>query len=248
MNPTCTQCGAHLPPEALECPVCRQVTAKGAAARVYSPNLAVQQAAYDQHRRVQTDANEADELRSAANQAFLYSLLSLVLCCVPGPQIAALMRYSTARALAKRLYAPVPLKATLGLVFSLASIVLGFTVVIAGYVEGNQALSVKKQRLAELDKLTMNADVPTMSHELACALAEQYALNEGYDDHSGDDLSKFSCAGKLSSEPERAELVDFRFRDNEGIGDASFNVSVCFKRGTRWYVSEFSHARCPNDP
>ena len=247
MNPTCTQCGAHIAPDALECSVCRQVTAKGAAARVYSPNLAVQQAAYDQHRRVQADANEADDLRSASNQAFLYSLVSLVLCCVPGPQIAALMRYSTARALSKRLYTEVPLKATLGLVFSLCSIVLGISAVITTYAVGDHALTEKKKRLHELEKLTMNADVPTMSHELACSLAEQYALNEGYDGHSGDDLSKFSCAGKLTSSEERAELVDFRFRDNEGVGDASFNVSVCFKRGTRWYVSEFSHARCPND-
>lgn len=198
----------------------------------------------EQHARYQADAKEAAELESAATQTLVYSIISALLCFLPGPQIASIMRYSTARTLSKRLYRPVPMRATVGLILSIASVVLAVGSIGTALSMGHGILKEREGRIAELDKLAMNADAPTLSHEVACALAEKHAITRGFEENAGDDLNSFECSGELTADEKSASLPNFRFQSKGWVDDASFDITACFTRGSRWYVTKLTRGKC----
>lgn len=245
MNPLCPRCGAAVPVGAPTCPFCGMATAYGHAAAFRAEEEERARRAHAEHARQRTELMARAELDAAAQQSLLWSLGAVVLCCVPGPQIMALVRFAAAKKTAAALGAPVPAKATAGMVLSIVSIVLGVTLVTWSLVRADSLEKKATKRIAELDAITARSDAALLDRGTACALAERYVLANGFGGDRGYSFEAFECVGKLTAAGERAELEDFRFA-NESSHERSV-VSVCMKRGAKWFVAEIVKGRCATE-
>jgi hypothetical protein len=184
------------------------------------------------------------EIQAHAQASLLWSLGALVLCCVPGPQIMAIVRYMSARAASRRLGLPMPAKGTAGLVLAVASMLAGVAFLTWAFIRSDDLEKKATARVAAIDaELASKPSAPILDVATACALAERYALTEGYDGNKGFYLTRFECAGKLSADAERAELEDFVFAQESN--SKKYRRSACFKRGSKWYVTSLAVGRCP---
>ncbi|MFO0670624.1 MAG: hypothetical protein U0235_13500 [Polyangiaceae bacterium] len=198
--------------------------------------------AHAEHARQRAELMARAELDAAAQQSLLWSLGALLLCCVPGPQIMALVRFAAARKAARALGVPVPAKATTGMVFALVSIVLGVTTIVWSIVRADTLEKQANKRLAELEPVVARAESPLLDRGTACGLAEQAVLKDGFGGERGYSFEAFECVGKLTATSERATLEDFRFKKESN--DENLVVTVCFKRGAKWYVAAVSKGPC----
>jgi hypothetical protein len=87
---------------------------------------------------------------------------------------------------------------------------------------------------------------PDLDWTTACALAELHALKNGHGDERGKNFVRFDCKGKIAGTKERPMLEHFSFQSD--INDDRFDVTVCFERGARWYVTEMTQGRACTVP
>jgi hypothetical protein len=238
----CEHCGAKIDLGAHTCPYCKVTTAAGAAAQQRLEHegraRAEWAAAAEHHQAVAAHAR----MTSTASHALGWSIGGLLLCCLPLGVVGAVQGFR-ARSMAATLRAPVPAKATIGLVLGILSSLTsigGFTTAI---IQSNHDQERTDARIAVLDKQTAQAvSAPVVDNSTACALGEAYALRNGFDDHRGYTLGGFDCVGKLTTRGDAAELQDLRFKWSTST---KYEVNVCLKRGAKWYVSEMRKDRCP---
>lgn len=237
----CKGCGATVDPLALECAFCRTTTEAGVAAKAHEQHLAYAQAHWQAH--AQHQANQAAQARllTAANHALLWAILGMGLCCFPIGVVGVVMGLRS-RMIASSIKAPVPARATVGLVLGIVSIVasVGFWswTIVSTEISEKKA----KERIAWIERdLGDRAEANVLEHDVACSIAELYVLEHGYDDVRKYSVEKVECFGKLTQlSPEQMELQDFRFSSSS----KKVEVSVCFKRGARWYVSDVKPGSC----
>jgi hypothetical protein len=190
-------------------------------------------------------------MEAAAGKAFVLALIGFVVCFIPLLQIISVVFYFRARALARQLSVQVPWKATVGGVLSTVSLLSTTAFLTWAFVRDGSNKDRANARIAALaPQATNGALQPTLDYPTACALAEVYARKNGHDGEDGWELIDFDCRGKLDVNGERATLGTFAF--NADTNHAKHEVTVCFSRGSRWYVTELSKnhgcGASPNSP
>jgi len=238
----CEHCGAAIPPDAFDCPYCKAPTRRAAEHRARQDHEASARAQWEAHQRYAQQQVLGRQLESTAKQSLIWAIVSLVSCCTPLAVIGVVQGFR-ARGMAARLGATVPGVGTIGLVLSLLSCVSSVVLVTVAIVQSHYDQEAAGERTAQLKKqIRGKASAAQMDHTTACALAEIYARETGFDGHPGYSLDQFQCIGKLSNAPEDAELATFRFR----WSSTAYDVNACFKKGaTDWYVTELRKGSCP---
>jgi hypothetical protein len=236
----CAQCGALIDPLAHTCQYCRFTTPAGVAAHQRAEYEQRAQAQYQAHAQYQHQVVEQRRASGAANQALIWSIVGIVLCCTPLAIVGVVMG-ARARGMATRAGLPVPTTATAGLALGVFGVLSSLAFVIYMVVDIGRKTERRDARVAELEaRLGDRPSAETLEHDTACGLAEVYVLRNGWGGTSGEYLQRFDCAGKLIPGEERAELDDLRF---EGSTE-SFRANVCFRRGAKWYVTELRDGEC----
>jgi hypothetical protein len=224
------------------CPYCKVTTAAGAAAQQRHEHEARARAGWAAAAEHQQAVAANVRMNATAAQALGWSVGGLVLCCLP-LGVVGIVQGVRARSMAASLRAPVPGKATIGLVLGILSSVMsvgGFTFAM---IQSSHDQERTDARLAVLDRETAAKEsAPVLDHATACALGEAYALRNGFDGHPGYALKEFDCVGKLTTGNDVAELQDLRFKWSTST---KYEASVCLKRGAKWYVGEVRKGRCP---
>ncbi len=236
----CQRCGALVDPTALECPYCQFTTPLGAQTLAQQEQAARARAgvaevwAYQQQRVAQM------QVTSLGRQALWWSLAGMVLCCLP-LGVVSIVQGLRSRARAAALRMAVPGTAIAGLVLGSITCILSIGAVTYAFVDASQSQDQANARIAALDKqIGTRAEDATLDHGVACALAEQFTLKNGFEGTSGFTYDKFECPGKVTQSVDAAELEDFKFHYN----DDEKKTSVCFKRGARWYVDKLAPSGC----
>lgn len=240
----CSRCGATIDPLALACPFCKLTTPAGVMAEERRREEARVRAGYEAHASVHRQHAEHRRLMGTANQALVFSLLGIVLCCLP-TGIVGIVQGARARAMAKAANVPPPGRATVGLVLGIVSIVssIGFIVFIELGVQED-----KKVANARIDAIEASVGAraanAALERDVACGLAEQYVLRNGFGGNRGYSIAGFDCPGRVRvTSGEAAELDTFRF--THGSSD-KFETVACFKRGAKWFVADVVDAKGPN--
>ncbi len=198
-----------------------------------------------QFERQQVMVRARGQLDGLAQASLLWSLGALVVCCVPGPQIMALVRYAAARAAARKLDVAVPGKATAGLAIAVLSIAVGVTFVTWAIIHSEDLKAKAEARVIEIDKqLAARPPSAPLDAVTACAVAERHVLTDGYDGKDGHLFGRFECAGKLTVANDLAELADVSFQQDSNSKKKN-RVNACLAHGSKWYVSALSEGRCP---
>lgn len=237
----CGHCGAAIDPGAYECPYCKVPTRRAAELRSQQEQQAHARAQWEAQAQYAQQHVLRNQLASTAKQSLIWSLVGIVSCCTPFA-IVGVVQGVRARGMATSLRAPVPGSATIGLVLSVLGCLSSIGLVTVALVQSHSDAEAASQRTSQLKKsLGAGASAGRLDHPTACALAEIYALESGFDGHPGYALNKFDCIGKLTNGQEGAQLETFRFR----WSSTSYDVNACFKKGARWYVSELREASCP---
>ena len=238
----CEHCGAAIDAGAYECPYCKVPTRRAAEHRAQQEHHAHARAQWEAQQQYAQQQVLQNQLASTAKQSVIWSIIGIISCCTPFAIVGVVQGFR-ARGMATKLRAPVPGSATIGLVLSILGCVSSITLVTVALVQSHSDAEAAKQRTAELKKkLGDGASAARLDHPTACALAEIYALESGFDGHPGYSLDRFECVGKLTTAPEDAQLETFRFR----WSSTSHDVNACFKKGARWYVTELRKGSCPN--
>jgi hypothetical protein len=237
---SCGRCGAVLGPDALECPYCKTVTARGLAERERLEReqrahwLALQQqsAASEQARR----GEAGDAASRAARAAWIWSGAGFLLCCSPLALVGIFFGLR-ARGIAKAHGLVVPAGAVLGMILGVIQVVLFGALMIWAVIENIRV----DQRVAELDQqLAGPAAEPVLAQRTACGLAERYLLSNGYESVSNTSIADIRCDGALRVDGTSAELHDLDFRAN----DHRVRASACLRRGARWSVDRIAPNGC----
>ncbi len=244
----CQRCGATIDPGVHECPFCGLQTPAGAAAaqmaemaRLQNAQMQAQQNAFanEQRRRV-----AAATIESSATTAMWISLVGTLLCCSPMGIVGGVFGLR-ARSVAMKSGVAVPMKATIAIVLGLVGAVLTAGFLTFAWVKGSQDEETANARAAALDKKSASkVTAARLDHETACQLGESYLLRNGWDSRSGSQYSNIECPGKLTDSTDSAELEDLTSKYNS----ETLKVSVCFKRGVKWYVDRLAVGSCAAPP
>jgi hypothetical protein len=236
----CAQCGAMIDPLALACPYCRFTTPAGVVAHQRAEQERQSQAQWHAHAHYQHQVVANRRLDSASTQALVWSLVGIVLCCTPMSVVGIVMG-ARARTIAAQTSAPVPGKATAGLVLGILGALWSLGFFGWAMIQSQMDEEATGERIAAIEKrVGAKASQAALSHDTACDLAEVYALRNGWAGNRGQSLKDFECVGKLTPTGDRAELEDLQFRH---LG-SSYRVHACFKRGAKWYVTELRDGAC----
>lgn len=236
----CEHCGAVLAPNAQACGYCRAPTAVARQAQ--------QQAQYEAQVRAQWSAATAHRERSAeqtrlhstASYSMWWSIASVLICCTP-LSIVGLVQALRAKAMAKRLSTPMPTNAVLGLVLSTLSLLTTCSFYTYAIISSNQDKAAADARSKALDEQSAAGSTnAVLSHPTACALAESYALKNGYGTLRGPTLHEFECVGQITGSGKQADLDAFRFAS----GEKKLLVHACFAVGAKWYVTSLQETPC----
>jgi hypothetical protein len=231
----CENCGAALPPGHPSCAYCGNVSATRAQ------ELERQRQERDHLARSELSERERRLLRSST-LALVFGAVGILISCFPLPTVGAFVLVADAHKRARQLSLPLPARARLGLIFAVigALLFVGFWAWLITDMEKDRVRA--STRKAELTRLIASRDkLDVLTEQTACQLAELHVLNEGFEgDESTNYFVGFDCAGRLALDGERAKLPDFRFRTSSTRPVTS--VTVCFKRGSRWLVSELSRS------
>jgi hypothetical protein len=240
----CAQCGAMIDPLALACPYCRFTTPAGVAAHQRAEQERHSQAQWHAQAQYQQQVVANRRLDSASTQSLVWSLVAIVLCCTPMSVVGIVMG-ARARTIAAQTSAPVPGKATAGLVLGILGTLWSLGFFAWAMIQSQMDEEATGERIATIEKqLGDKASQAELSHDTACDLAEVYTLRNGWAGNRGHSLKDFECVGKLTPTRDRAELEDFQFRY---LG-SSYRVHACFKRGAKWYVTELRNDACFGTP
>ena len=236
----CEQCGATIDPMAMACPYCHLTTAAGVIAsqrgQAAAQAHAQWSAAVDFQKRQATET----QILSAANQAIWMSIGGMILCCTP-LGIVGVVQAVRARSMATAQKLEIPGRATIGLVLGICSCLLSVGIITAAAISSSHDTDRANARIAELDKqIGTKAANATLDRAVACDLAEQTALRDGWDGHPGGSLEKIDCPGAFSQNATAAQLDDFGFNWTS----TRYKTFACFKHGAKWYVEELSDAAC----
>jgi hypothetical protein len=239
----CEQCGATIDPMAMACPYCHLTTPAGVVASQRGQADAQAHAQWAAAVEFQKRQATQMQIMSAANQAILFSIGGMVLCCTP-LGIVGVVQSMRARSMATAQKLEIPGRATIGLVLAICSCVLSVGLIIAAAINSSHDTDRANARIAELDKLigTKSANA-TLDRAVACELAEQTALRDGWDGHQGGALEKIDCPGALTQNANTAQLEDFGFN----WSTTRYKTFACFKHGAKWYVEELSDASCDTE-
>jgi hypothetical protein len=241
---TCERCGAILLPNTDQCAYCGTLSAparfqlQAEAARVQQVSApAVAQAAIA--RRVAQLNTE-----QAASRALLWGLLSPIFLCLPFPSVLAALAFGRAQRAARDGGVALPTRARVGLGFAAVS-GLGFVALFVNTCFGihtdNARVEVRKAELAQV--VARQAGSPTLDHELACSLAENSILSDGFAGSTNTGAFRdLECAGALHVVKQRAELGDFKLRTSSTA--AVVSATICFKHGSSWFVERTGVTSC----
>ncbi|HKO47288.1 MAG TPA: hypothetical protein VJV79_06175 [Polyangiaceae bacterium] len=241
---TCERCGAGLPQNTDQCGYCGTVSGAARAA------LAAE-AAHRAHQQATLNAQVAvlkvklqGTTEQAASRALMWGLLSFVFFCLPIFNVLSFLAYKRAQASAREAGAPVPTRATVGLLCSALTGVLcvgSWVWMVTDIRADNARVDARK---AELNRqITAHPPGPALDHPFACALAELHLLSNGFDGSTN--MGQFhdvDCAGAVTVLNGRAEMPDFKFRVSSNDGQKS--ATICFKLGARWFVQEARATSC----
>lgn len=137
------------------------------------------------------------------------------------------------------------MKATIAIVVGLLGAFLTAVFLTFAWVKGTHDEEVASTRAAELDrKSASKVTAATVDHETACQLGESYLLRNGWDGRSGSQYDDIECPGKLTETADSAELEDLTAK----YISETIKVSVCFKRGVKWYVDRLAVGSCAAPP
>ncbi|HEY2517618.1 MAG TPA: hypothetical protein VGI39_42405 [Polyangiaceae bacterium] len=240
---TCERCGASLPPGTAACTYCGAPTAEAEAIRRRAEESARASARSADAAYQKQSADARVRLTRLARQSALWGVLGSLFCCTPAG-VAGLVLGLQARRLATELRESPPVQAMLGLALGALSTVGSVAFVIWAVISVQGDKDRAAHRITELEKqVATSVRAATLDHPTACALAEVYALRNGWSGQSGYSLQGFECAGKVAGTAERAQLEDLRFRADSAGPYATF---VCFKRGDSWFVGEMRTTTCPD--
>jgi hypothetical protein len=180
----------------------------------------------------------------AASRALMWGLLSFVFFCLPIPHVLSFLAFKRSQASAREAGAPVPTRATAGL---LCSVLMGISCVVfwiwivIGVRADNARLDARKNELSK--QIAAHTQGATLDQAFACALAEQYVLSNGYDGSTNTAQFRIlECAGAVTVKNGRGEMPDFKLRLSSN-GDQK-NATICFKLGARWFVQEARATGC----
>jgi hypothetical protein len=235
----CAHCGAVVDLTALACAYCRAPTP--AAARARAEESASRERALAQHAELERSQRAASSAKmdAAAGKSFVLALVGLVVCFIPILQIISIVFYFRARATARQLSVHVPWKATVGGVLSTISLLSTTVFLTWAFIRDGNLRDRADARIAALTpQANEGALRPTLDYRTACALAEIHALKDGSYGQDGWNLVDFDCKGKLDVKDETATLAAFSFKVE--TNDVRHDVTVCFSRGSKWYVTELS--------
>jgi hypothetical protein len=241
---TCERCGAGLPPNTDLCGYCGTVSgAARAALAAEAAQRAHQQATLNAQVAV-LKAKLSGTTEQAATRALMWGLLSFVFFCLPIANVLSFLAYKRAQASAREAGAPVPTRATVGLLCSLVTgilcVVFWIWIVIDVRAD-NARVDARKNELSK--QIAAHAAGPELDHPFACALAEQYVLTNGYDGATNTgQFRDVDCAGAVKVLNGRAEMPDFKFRASSS--EAQKSATICFKLGARWFVQEARATSC----
>ena len=229
----CENCGAALPPGLSSCAYCGSVS----AARMQE----LERRRQDRDSLARSEhAEQERRLLRTSTLALIFGAVGMLISCFPLPTVGALVLAADAHKRARKLGLPLPARARLALIFAGVGALLfvgGWAWLITDMEKDRVRTSARK---AELSRLIASRDkLDVLPEQTACQVAELHLLTEGFEgDESTNYFVDFDCAGRLALDGEHAKLPDFRFRTSSTQPLTS--VTVCFKRGSRWLVSELS--------
>src|SRR4051812_6086407 len=172
---TCERCGAGLPPNTDQCGYCGTVSgAARAALGAEAARLTQAQAALNAQLAVLKVKLQGTTER-AASHALMWGLLSFVFFCLPIANVLSFLAFKRAQASAREAGAPLPTRATAGLLCSIVTGVLcvGFWIwIVIDLRADNARVEARKTELSK--QIAAHPEGPTLDHAFACALAELY--------------------------------------------------------------------------
>lgn len=241
---TCERCGAGLPPNVDQCGYCGTVSgaARAALAAEAARRAHEQQAMNAQVALLKAKLQGTTE--QAASRALMWGLLSFVFFCLPIFNVLSFLSFKRALTSAREAGAPLPTRATVGLLCSLFTGILFVALWTWAVVDIRADNARVEARKAELSKqIAAHPDGPTLDHPFACALAELYVLSNGYDGSTNTgQFRDVDCAGAINVRNDRAEMPDFKFRTSSN--ETQKTATICFKLGARWFVQDARATGC----
>ena len=180
----------------------------------------------------------------AASRALTWGLLSFVFFCLPVPNVLSFLAYKRAQSSAREAALKVPTRATVGLCCSLftgALCVACWVWLVTDLRADYARLATRKAELA--GQIAAHTPHEVLDHPYACALAEQYLLVNGFNGSTNTGAFRdLDCAGAVTIANDRAEMPDYKFRASSNATQQT--LTLCFKRGERWFVESARATGC----
>jgi hypothetical protein len=176
------------------------------------------------------------QVKSAASNALVVSIIGLVICCIPVIAIVALVMGVRARGLARQHGVIPPGGAAAAIAISVVSLIAFAAGLTFSIVEDQR----KQERITKLEKrIEDDVDDKKLDLDTACALVEIHVLEEGYGGTSATSIEGVDCPGKLRNQGETASLDDIQIKSTK-----TETAVACFKRGSKWYVERLGKESC----
>lgn len=248
---TCERCGAGLAAESDHCAYCGTVSgAARAALQVEAAQRAEEQVRLGAAQAVlrQTLLSTTEQ---AASRTLMWGLMSVAFFCLPIPNVLALLSFKRAQGSAREAGLTLPTRAMVGLGCALATFILciGAWLWLITDVRADYArVAARKAALAQqIATHAARGGEARLDRELACTLAEQYVLTNGFGgDTATSSFRDLDCAGSVRQVGDWAELPDFKLRSSATADLQS--VTFCFKQGVRWFVESARATGCDLPP
>jgi hypothetical protein len=231
---TCQRCGAELSDSIAKCPYCGTETPRAAelARAQWHAQAYAQAQAHVQHQQ-----RTVEDMSRTSLWALILSVLGFFVCCTP-VAIWSLVLGLRARATAKAGGVVTPAAVTVSFLF----IGLHALCFVSFWIWFALDTHARNARIAELQtQIDLHATEANLSHGLACALAEQRLLKEGYEGTSGNMIEDFSCDGQVAQDGAHAVVDPIRFHTSSST---AVTAKVCLFRGARWSVRTISSGAC----
>ncbi len=204
-----------------------------------------------QQARSQADlAREEDEIQSAqkaldksATAALVWSIVGLVVCCIPIPGIVAIVLGRRVRIRsAARGWVPAS-TATAAMVLGAVNLCIFATFVV---LVSNQMKELTELKAALHAKAEAGANAKALAQPTACALAELRLLEDGWQEHMGSNTmaETFECDGKFETQGDTGVLKNLSFKDTK---KGRISLDACLLRGERWHIDRIVAAGTPCD-